>query len=182
MLKTENSQSTKQSMQIESKHFPQADRLEKVFGMVELINDGRPKEDFHALFDVGKRQKNYYARGAESLGLIAEDRSNESLKTVYNITTYGRYLCQLSDFEKYQFMRHHFNFSPIGKCILDWANVTDWIKLTDQHFVSENVDRFFREYTKVNIEANTSERRLKSPEAWMKQIAEKLHLSFSLVR
>lgn len=74
--------------------FPQADSLERVINLCELLGQGdMTKEEVSLNYAFDPRQSDYYANAGRYLGLIAKpDRSNDGM---YSLTSEGRKLLRL---------------------------------------------------------------------------------------
>jgi hypothetical protein len=85
--------------------FPQADSLERVINLCELLGQGdMTKEDVSLNYAFDPRQSDYYANAGRYLGLIAKPGSGND--GVYSLTSEGRNLLRLGYRDRQLLMVH----------------------------------------------------------------------------
>ena len=128
---------------------PQADSIERVFDVVEIINRGNePTADG---LDVEPRQVAYYRRAAISLGLLEESG---------RLTAAGDRLVSLNEVGKFSLAAVLFETSACGGAWTDWSNART---LAD---VDENTAVAFLTDTVRGLSESTALRRSKTLIAW----------------
>ncbi|NJN20301.1 MAG: hypothetical protein HC812_02700 [Leptolyngbya sp. RL_3_1] len=104
---------------IESLDVPQADDLNKLFKMLELMKSGESNLGYQ--LELSPRQVNYYKQAARVLDLLDERDA---------ITSRGYYLVSLSDMaERYEIAMMLFESSPIGFAWLRYSEVQTVVDL-----------------------------------------------------
>jgi hypothetical protein len=103
---------------IESIEVPQADNLDKLFRMLELMRDGESSLGYH--LSLSPRQIAYYKHAGRILDLLNESGS---------ISSRGQYFINLSSVERYKFAMLLFESSPVGFAWLHYCNVTSVLNL-----------------------------------------------------
>lgn len=103
---------------IESIEVPQADDLNKVFRMIELISNGETNLGYH--LSLTPRQVNYYKHAARILDLLNESGS---------LTSRGHYLVGLSQVNRYHVAMLFFESSPVGLAWLCYCGVQSALDL-----------------------------------------------------
>jgi hypothetical protein len=103
---------------IESIEVPQADNLDKLFRMLELMRDGESNLGYH--LSLSPRQIAYYKHAGRILDLLNESGS---------ISSRGQYFINLSSVERYKFAMLLFESSPVGFAWLHYCNVTSALNL-----------------------------------------------------
>jgi len=138
---------------IDSSKIPQANDIDKVIEIVQIVSDGRTLS--HELIEGlnSPRQVSYYTDAAFCLGLLNKNRT---------LTSAGRFLCSKTDNEsKYQFLADRFESSDFGWKWMKWSKVNSLSDLdgdTAAQFISESV---------INLSEDTARRRAQTLKKWL---------------
>jgi hypothetical protein len=136
---------------VESAEVPQADNLDKLFRMIELMNDG--VADLGILLGLSPRQVNYYKHAALVLDLLNEN---------YSITSRGQYLLTLPQVkDRYKVVMLLFESSPIG---FAWLRYCKKQSVLD---IDPDSAGAFLESRSSNLSINTIGRRARTLRAWV---------------
>lgn len=135
---------------IDSANIPQADNLERVFSLIELVakHEAPTPEN---LGEIRPRQVSYYRRAAKILGLLTE--SDE-------LTPAGRLLARLGAEDRLRATVVHFESSEFGEAWIRWSGgrtMLDVDPRTAADFLKECVP---------GLSTDTAERRAKTLIAW----------------
>jgi hypothetical protein len=103
---------------IESMEVPQADDLEKLFRMIEMMKEGENNLGYH--LSLSPRQVAYYKHAARILDLLTESGS---------ISSRGQYLTRLEQVERYKVAMLLFESSPVGFAWLRYCEVSSVLEL-----------------------------------------------------
>ncbi len=128
---------------------PQADDINRVFRVVELVSLGGGASGSD--IDITPRQIAYYKQAARILGFLDEDNV---------ITNQGRRLVSLGSVERLNAAKSAFETSKIGFAWLRWSEVISLNGIAPNsanEFLSESV---------VNLSENTIGRRAKTLRSW----------------
>ncbi|MDI1431050.1 hypothetical protein [Polyangium sorediatum] len=140
---------------VSSVDIPQADDLERVYHIVELIEkDGALDE---ASFGLSRRQLAYYRRASIILGLITEDDE---------LTAGGRLIARLDPKDRLRATAVHFESSNCGDAWIRWSEGKNLLDVRP-----ETADQFLRECV-PDLSRNTQERRVQTLTAWHRALSE----------
>ncbi|MBW4485887.1 MAG: hypothetical protein KME14_25460 [Tildeniella torsiva UHER 1998/13D] len=106
---------------VESAEVPQADDLNKLFRMLELIKEGDTNLGYH--LSLSPRQVNYYKQAGRILDLL--NKSNV-------LTSRGQYLAGLSEIDRYDVTMLFFESSPVGFAWLRYCGVYSALDLSPE--------------------------------------------------
>lgn len=135
---------------IESIEVPQADNLNKLFRMLELMKDGETNLGYH--LSLSPRQVSYYKHAARILNLLDESGS---------ITSRGQYFIRLSKVNRYNFAMLMFESSPVGFAWLRYCEVSSALDLNPG-----SAEAFLKSQCS-NLAAATVERRAQTLRYWV---------------
>lgn len=138
---------------LDSSDIPQADVLERVFRVVDLVAQGDSLTS--AALEVTRRQVGYYAHAARSLGLI--DR-------LPSLTTAGRQLARSSPEQRLQATVVHFESSVCGEAWIRWSGAHTLLDV-----VPETAETFLREVVS-GLSEDTRGRRAQTLMSWHKTL------------
>lgn len=135
---------------VESSEVPQADDLDKLFRMLELINNG--VADLGLLLGLAPRQVKYYQHAALILDLLNEN---------YSITSRGKYLLTLPQVnDRYKVVMLLFESSPIGFAWLRYCKKQSVLDIDPDSAYA------FLESRSSNLSMNTIGRRSRTLRSW----------------
>lgn len=138
------------SKNVDSIDVPQADDLDKVLRMVELIREGETKLGYH--LSLSPRQVRYYKQAAQILDLLNEAGS---------ITRRGLFLLNLSASERYKIALFLFESSSVGFAWLCFCEVSSALELNP-----ESAEDFLHSQCS-NLSITTLRRRAKTLKRWV---------------
>lgn len=138
------------SQTVESTQVPQADDLNKLFSMLELLKDGEVDLSYH--LSLSPRHVNYYKQAGRILDLLSEHDS---------LTSRGLFLLGLSELERYDVAMLLFESSPIGFAWLRYCGVQSALKLDP-----ESARDFLRSHCS-NLSEATLGRRAQTLKYWV---------------
>lgn len=137
------------SSHVESSDVPQADRLEKVFRVVDVVSDGNALSP-ESLEVVG-RQVNYYKRAAKILGLLEEDDT---------LAAAGRHFTRLNTEDRMRSAAVLFESCAVGEAWISWFGGTTLLDVDPT-----SAEAFLRERT-LGLSGDTPHRRARTLESW----------------
>jgi hypothetical protein len=129
---------------------PQANDLNRLFRMLELIKNG--VDNIGHELSLSPRQVKYYKQAARILDLLNENDS---------ITSRGSYLLNIPQVERYKVAMLLFESSPVGFAWLCYSNQQSVMTLDPESALG------FLQSRSSNLSANTIERRSKTLRAWV---------------
>ncbi|WP_017325924.1 DUF6575 domain-containing protein [Synechococcus sp. PCC 7336] len=141
---------------VESKEVPQADDLNKLFRMLELMKDGDVRLGYN--LSLSPRQVNYYKHAARVLDLLNESGS---------ITSRGQYLISLEKNERYNVAMMLFESSPVGFAWLRYSKAQSAIDLDP-----ESAEAFLNSQCS-NLANTTVGRRAQTLKYWVKSFQDR---------
>jgi hypothetical protein len=137
-----------------SDQIPQADDLSRVFGLIQLLNQGEaitPQS-----LDVSLRQVNYYKHAARVLGLLSAENI---------LTSAGRQVARLNDQQRRMSTAVLFEESDCGSAWLRWSNVATLAE------VDPDSANSFITHVVPGLSAVTAGRRAQTLAAWQRELA-----------
>lgn len=142
------------SVTLTSADVPQADDIQRLFRLVELIN--ATNQAGSAELEVTPRQVSYYKHAARILRFLDDDNF---------VTSHGRHLVSLGNEDRLAVARIAFEGSAVGFAWLTWANARtsdDLDPSTAFQFLSETV---------VNLSEDTRRRRALTLRSWIRSFS-----------
>lgn len=136
---------------VESSEVPQADDLNKLFRMLELIKDGDTNLGYD--LSLSPRQVNYYKQAGRILDLLNESNV---------LTSRGQYLTELPEIDRYEVTMLFFESSPVGFAWLRYSGVYSALDLKP-----ESAEPFLRFQCSDLAEATVG-RRAQTLRYWVK--------------
>lgn len=143
---------------------PQADDLDKVFGVVELVHTGQNTSvDIADALDMVVRQGFYYASAAVQMGLI------ENNEGIYTLTHEGEAYIKASAEDKHKLRIKAVFRTPVMQHLAGVLEIKRPSKshlhlFEDDKFVSDNIEE-------LGYAPETASRRATTIRAWMKACA-----------
>lgn len=134
---------------VESVSVPQADKLETVFLVVDLVSRGEPVSP--ETLDVVPRQVSYYKRAAKILGLLAEDDT---------LAAAGRHFARLDANHRFKSTVVLFENCDIGEAWIAWSKGSTLLD------VDPSQARQFLEARTDGLNGQTLDRRAQTLQAW----------------
>lgn len=155
LRKLREATSGRRVLKVPSVDVPQADRLEKIVRLVEIIHSG--EEVLPESIKVGqRRQVDYYKRAAKILGLLDEDGV---------VTPAGRQLLRVDEPHRSQFLAVLFESSRCGSAWIEWSGGKTLLNVDP-----ESAEAFI-DARSIGVTGSTIGRRVQSLKSWWAALA-----------
>lgn len=138
------------SQNVDSIEVPQADDLDKVFKIVELVREGETNLDYHLA--LSPRQVRYYQQAAKILDLLSN---------IDSVTSRGLFFLNLPVSKRYKMALLLFESSSVGFAWLRFCAVSSALELNP-----ESAENFLRSQD-INLSITTLKRRARTLACWV---------------